>query len=363
MTSISNNIVCLLCAASVVVYILPSWGDAASWMPSTTTPKRNETTATSSSCPLEPCNISMVLVGDSLTRFQYFSLVYFLRHGQWLDPQASPNLIHPSTLMGGAEESTYEWTPWFQASTNALAPFEKCDCYREPTAISGGDWMTEVLPYICENRYYYDPVRQNRVTYIQAYGNATTLHGHWTGHQEKAWGPLTRRIPYLWEGDWMDAIRSHIAALNPEVLVFNAGIWDHSFGSASFRAAFMEALRDTATTGRRVIWKTTTAGNYGDYTQQASDAAMCDLLQDCLNVTWTTTVPQSLYVDYFHFLEPVYRLLNEQLLAHLSISIPPIMSSTSGDVIWYPTSIPGLVAPTTRARMRDHSNTDQRRQY
>lgn len=37
-------------------------------------------------CELEPCGVSIVFLGDSLTRFQYYSLVYFLRHGEWIDP-------------------------------------------------------------------------------------------------------------------------------------------------------------------------------------------------------------------------------------------------------------------------------------
>jgi hypothetical protein len=311
----------------------------------------------SSSCPMEPCGISMLFMGDSLTRFQYISLVYFLRHRRWIDaPATIPHLVRPGDYLAG--ELSSEWSPWYQASMDLFAPYENCDCYREPRTIDT-DYQ-----YICENRYYHDPIRNNTVTYLQALGSAHLMRGHW--HAEQAIpqlmeyhrtmnqseigdtvGPVNGRvIPYRWQGTWIDAIRGHVADLAPAVLIMNAGRWRHPFLDAPFRDAIVAALQDAGIP--RVIWKTTTADRGGKYTDafNETDAAMCNLLE-CLDTTWTLDVPSTLYVDWCHFLEPVYRLLNEQLLQQLGIAIPTGVSSVTNvsSISWYPErlAIPGLV--------------------
>jgi hypothetical protein len=219
------------------------------------------------------------------------------------------------------------------------------------------------LPYVCENRYYHDPVRNNTVTYLQAYGNAATIRGHWSAQQAipqlveyhrtnnqsavgDTVGPMIGRVPYRWQGTWIDTIRGHVADLAPSVLIMNAGKWRHSFHETTFRAAIVAALQDVSSIIPRVIWKKTTADRGGKYTYNETDMTMCALLE-CMDTTWTMDVPSSMYVDQGHFLEPVYRLLNEQLLHQLGIAIPASVSSVTNhsSVAWYPErlSIPGLV--------------------
>ena len=51
-----------------------------------------ESTATPEfQCPLEPCHISMAFMGDSLSRFMYYSVAYYLRHGQWIVDRPTRN--------------------------------------------------------------------------------------------------------------------------------------------------------------------------------------------------------------------------------------------------------------------------------
>jgi hypothetical protein len=315
--------------------------------------------ASSSSCTMEPCGVSIVFLGDSLSRFQYVSLVYFLRHGVWIDPSALPVLVRPKDYIGGMELA-FEWSPWFRASMDALQPYENCDCYREAGMLNGQGGK---LPYICENRYYHDPVRNNTVTYLQAYGTATSIRGHWPAQQAipqlaeyhrtnnqsaigDTVGPMVGRVPYRWQGTWMDTFRGHVADLAPAVLIMNAGKWRHSFHETTFRDAIVAALQDVGSIIPRVIWKKTTADRGGKYTYNETDETMCALLE-CVDTTWTVDVPSSMYVDQGHFLEPVYRLLNEQLLHQLGIAIPDSVSSVANhsSVAWYPErlSIPGLV--------------------
>jgi hypothetical protein len=322
----------------------------------------SKTNSLSFSCPMEPCGLSMLFMGDSLTRFQYISLVYFLRHGRWIDaPATIPHLVRPSDYLVAGEHRS-QWSPWYQATMDLLAPYENCDCYREPSNI---DTRSQ---YTCENRYYHDPVRNNTVTYVQAFGKAYPIRGHWRAeqaipqlveyHQTKnqsalgdTVGPMLSRVPYRWEGTWIDVIRGHVADLAPAVLIMNAGKWRHSFLDAPFRDGIVAALQNVSSVIPRVIWKTTTADQGGIYTSSfnETDAAMCNLLE-CLNTTWTMDVPPTLYVDKSHFLEPVYRLLNEQLLQQLGFAIPTGVSSVANvsSVSWYPErwTIPGLVRPT-----------------
>jgi hypothetical protein len=320
-------------------------------------PPRSATRTTPSFCPMKPCDVSMVFMGDSLTRFQYLSLVYFLRHGVWIDPTSVPHLVRP--LDYNLQKS---WQPWFRASMDALEPNENCDCLRESGQLNA------TLPFICENRYYHDPVRNNTVTYLQAFGTQSTIHGHWLAQQAipqlvayhrtknqsaigDTVGPMLGRVPYRWEGTWMDAIRGHVADLAPAVLIMNAGKWKHSFHDPLFQDAIVTALQNVSSVIPRVIWKKTTADLGGKYTYNETDSTMCALLE-CMDTTWTMDVPQSLYMDQNHFYEPVYRLLNEQLLQQLGIAIPISVSSATNDssVSWYPErlAIPGLVRPFER---------------
>ena len=341
-------------------------------------PSRKETEETlgklsshNTECPQHPCGISLVFMGDSLSRFQYYSLVYFLRHGTWIDPNSSPNLVRPMDFLGGYELN-FEWSPWFNASMAALAPYENCDCYREAGRLNGKGGK---LRFMCENRYYYDPVRNNRVTFIQSVGSATTIRGHWDA--QKAWpqleryhrlhnesaigvtvGPMQSRVPYLWEGSWMDAIRGHVSDLKPDVLVMNAGKWAHSFAEPDFRGDIMSALNDTSIP--RVIWRTTTADRGGRYRTALTDHVMCQLVE-CMNATWTVSVPRDLYVDQGHFTEPVYRLLNEQMLTQLNVRIPASASSISSDgmIQWYSSiPIPGLGLRIQEQRDENNQHID-----
>jgi hypothetical protein len=52
---------------------------------------------------------------------------------------------------------------------------------------------------------------------------------------------------------------------------------------------------------------------------RTSDRAMCHLLGQCLNISWTAYLRPELFFDKFHFAEPVYRIMNEQLLQQLQL--------------------------------------------
>jgi hypothetical protein len=73
---------------------------------------------------LRPQNLRIAFIGDSLTRFQYMSLVYYLKTGNW-----NANFFDSHRFKGKNEFIDY--------TIDAMQPNEHCDCYR------GGDWTNQ----------------------------------------------------------------------------------------------------------------------------------------------------------------------------------------------------------------------------
>ena len=133
-----------------------------------------------------------------------------------------------------------------------FAPLEQCDCFK-PRGNFNSVHFHELgngafVPVSTENRYFYDPMRNNSVVYIQAFGSRGS-HGNWRPedafkHQHPIRDPrLSRYVnmsgdninssrssflehPYLWETGWAEMITEHISKLKlkPNYLVLNAGI-------------------------------------------------------------------------------------------------------------------------------------------
>ncbi|KAG7346460.1 hypothetical protein IV203_005528 [Nitzschia inconspicua] len=268
-------------------------------------------------CPQFPCDLSIVFIGDSLSRFMYVSLVHFLRHNKWIEPTDNPNLVKPRDYIGGTEESTFNWKPYFIASTKALAPYEACDCWREPSDPNNNRKYETIV----ENRYFHDPIRNNTIVYLFAYGNKVPMRGHWNDsfqllQNTSLHGPWTNETtipPFVWTYDhWADAVLNQVVPIRPHTLVMNAGHWKHAIGRDSYRERVAEVSKQSVP---QVIWRTTTADDDGSFDEHLhTDRAICVELE-CLNVTgWTSKLDKAFYVDKVHFIEPVYRKMNELLL-------------------------------------------------
>lgn len=98
-----------------------------------------------------PTGLRLVLMGDSITRYQYLSLAYFLRHGKWFDPKQKPHLVDQNSYIRKARADK-GWAYFFRETNRLLSPMEKCDCFRER-------WpnIKYVDRYVMENRYFHDP--------------------------------------------------------------------------------------------------------------------------------------------------------------------------------------------------------------
>ncbi len=271
-------------------------------------------------------DIHMVMIGDSLMRYQYLSLVYRLRHGVWFDTSKWYfNLVSETTFADPFHRHT--WGAFLFHTNRILHPNEVCDCHRRPVYK-----MEEIV----ENRYYYDPILNNSIVFLLAYGHEFPVVGRlhpkkvrkirsgsrsgWQGRALQKYGRLSWKY-----NDRHDVIRNHVQRLIPQPrhIVLNAGAWKHSFGydrSASnhhrnLSQATFDLVRTMQDTPQyQYVWRTTTYRNNRTNDGLESDPIMCELVSICVNVSYTHHVRQDLYWDKIHFLEPVYRVQNEQML-------------------------------------------------
>jgi len=286
-----------------------------------------------------PTGLRLVMMGDSLTRYQYMSLVYFLRNGIWINPnETNQNFVR--------EKSFSSWNNYFNVTTSALAPMEYCDCFRP---------ANNNLDNSVENRYFYDKARDNRVIYLLAYGHKIPMHGRWnsstamsllSGPRQE--GEAARGLTqpsgnngFAWQfADWKEAIEAHVSGFGAKHLLFNAGVWPNQFHEPETFLNFTESLIER---GIQPIWKSTTySQNHmlgGILARKTSrrDARiwrqMCGkrsskipnatLQTWCVDLGWTRNVNSSRYWDRLHFVEPVYRVMNEELLELLGHPFPP----------------------------------------
>jgi hypothetical protein len=312
-------------------------------------------------------NLRLVFLGDSVTRYQYLSLVYFLRYGRWydIDMSSSVNNLMNAHSFHHPFHPNEDWNEFFLQSNRMLHPMEICDCIR-----SGSDHAHDIL---IERRYFYDATYNNMIVYINMNGNETHPGRGYYGRlsPDRIFGPdfhkmvgvlpgMNQQHPQQmntssaieWEfTTWGELIRQYIGRLdlnyntthsvtenqpprNAHVLL-NAGLHPHDFHDINVAQDVKDALNDIQLPG---TWKTTTytkdfvlqqqsrklsskqklgapSRTYLD-SSDSSDRQMCTALHQCLNVSWIAQLqtPSRYYFDNLHFLEPIYRIFNEEFL-------------------------------------------------
>jgi hypothetical protein len=262
---------------------------------------------------LLPTNLHLAMIGDSLTRYQYLSLVYYLeRQGKWIDKTEHPNpMVHKSYA---------SWPNFYRTTNLGLHGHEQCDCFRKDA----------VTYQVRENRYYDDVSADanHHVTYIEKFGKAAA-HGRWTPdqirdnhHPPSDYYESDQNVTDdIWRyTTWTDVIHGHVAQLqpSPRYVVLNAGLWNHDLHTTQDFTVIRQALEDHDMIG---IWKTTTArSNHPEergarFQPHPHDVLGCQILPYCLNLSWTSHDEYlSQYYDHAHFYAPVYQLMNEELL-------------------------------------------------
>mmetsp|Transcript_45929 Transcript_45929/g.112050 ORF Transcript_45929/g.112050 Transcript_45929/m.112050 type:complete len:377 (+) Transcript_45929:51-1181(+) len=265
-------------------------------------------------------NLRLVIVGDSVTRYQYLNLVNYIENGTW-DTRA--------TLDNGTTSRTYiketnfpgTWPELFDFTNKMFHGNEICDCYRNP---DNGAY----LPTVREARYYADSVKNNNyVSYFPRYGDMGT-RGNLLPHQllqqqqvvENSTFYLNTEIPtFQWDYNWTSLIFQYVARMEPkpQYFVFNSGLWQNHDLDEPTILAIREALVENEIVG---IYKTTTRAKNerGNKNLQPYEQVACEVFP-CLNLHWTADLPHRDYLDRVHFSGPAYRRMNQQLLDFINV--------------------------------------------
>ena len=251
-------------------------------------------------------NVHIVFFGDSVTRYQYLSLVYYAYKDTWYPDRQGQDLVNEHTFNN--------WNSFYNYSTLIFDGKLKCDCFHPES--------TE-YNRIVENRYYQDRQNNLYLTFIQKFGNlaAQGYLKHDSAFNDDT-PPYTRHSkmdPVIWTHDWVETIRQHIAKLKPkpDYIVLNAGLWVNNFNDRSYLQAIRQALDDSHIIG---IYRTTTRPRTSsDPNLSFSDKLACEVFQYCLDITgYTASLDPSHYWDPNHFYSHVNTKLNEMFLDFLS---------------------------------------------
>ena len=319
----------------------------------------------------------VMLVGDSVTRYQYLNLAQSLETGLHIpwDPPTEHDNLHGT------------WANFFAATTERLGGHSACDCWRPPN-----DWPQEVCRgglcawAVLGSRYYAWPEAQLELTFLEALGGAKAPPAAVWHEPAEAFGfhcgkaaaaaaaegrdpalPARCAVPAsngsaaaaalgpacapgecasppdhvdaLW-----DAIRAMVLRTRPAILVVNSGLWGIQWqeGEGGNVARLMGAL-DWAVSSKGgvevAVWKTTTHQITGDLREGAFDDTPLRTQREHLVVEafrargWpvldaaeatrelaaravnSSSDREHAFIDAVHFTRSIYRALNELLVS------------------------------------------------
>jgi hypothetical protein len=260
-----------------------------------------------------PQNLNIVFMGDSLTRYQYLDMAYFLSHnGTWIRPEDRPSMVMEKTHYLG-------WNSFYNFTNANLSPYESCDCFRN----AGMNGVRMNHKVTVENRYFIDTKRNNRVTFLQKFGDKP-FKTSWAVseiHQTHELVTSEKDVVIINKWNWVDTVKNFVCAMEPtpSAFIFNSGLWvDNELSQLDVQLQILSALRDC---GIASVYKTTTVARNGRQTMPDKNRELlCTLADMCQNVSWTSLVPSDEYWDLVHFHPKIYSMLNLQLLSYLASS-------------------------------------------
>ena len=97
----------------------------------------------------------IAFLGDSLTRYQYLDLLYYIKFGKWIQPTSKTFLTY--------QPRHKKWKTFFNFSSAMFRPEEQCDCFRQEEGIA---WA---IGRATENYYYWNPLTNNSIAYFQKF--------------------------------------------------------------------------------------------------------------------------------------------------------------------------------------------------
>ena len=274
----------------------------------------------SNASPEIPSNLRLAMLGDSLMRYQYIDLVYFLKSfGDSIHNTTGTKLnegkswwrntsLTPPIEYGDAPSKYYSsWDVYYNYTNSLLQPYERCDCYR---------W----IPQNRENRYYYDPrTFTNNVIYYINKGGINPVQSYWT--PQTIWddhGPMHRQghktnpsdWPHKHIFNWAEVINDFISQLvpKPNIIILNAGFWEHNLHDPKIRTKIIQSIKEQ---GMISIYKTTSkTTKLNETSMRDYETEMCRLADYCFDLTWTFNITADCLYDDKHFISPIYSWMN-----------------------------------------------------
>lgn len=254
------------------------------------------------------------LIGDSLSRYQYLNLVYFLETGSWSSDPALPN---------EAENRFSNWNEFYAVTNQRMGGHEVCDCFRDNRAIT------------VENRYFDHDGMQ--VKYFQMFGVDARILVHdpdLVRHGLCRPGSCSENVlPVHDLGLPLQSGAIHGLLDNNKDcghVFFNGGIWWLVDSENTLALNHSSLIKQEVgkyrgrNHGGKLHWKMTTATKLQNRPEYlfARDLLRLGLIDSFFD-SWALTVDilesyPGLIWDNYHFYWQVYKGLNTVLLAYLA---------------------------------------------
>ena len=254
----------------------------------------------------------IIFVGDSLTRYQYLSLVFFLENKVWLPGYGNDSFGYRSPCL---ETQWPSWRDFYLGTTAQLNGHESCDCCRANNCT------------VLENRYYRK--KPFSITYLQFFRHDMGMSGH-VGFPPSNSSPPCRpgdcNAHVDWKGDLAHAMQTVVSRLKPDYIVLNSGLWQSTNGwSTQVISQVIKKINDVLKPKNgTAIWKTTTQSRSMDISPNHDSKIKTMAAQAGWKIfdAWALTralplLKPSVYWDNLHFLPFVYNELNTALLHNL----------------------------------------------
>jgi hypothetical protein len=313
-----------------------SWQDVnGTILPRLLEPNASELTISHSSALSGLRDRSILFIADSITRYQYLNLVYFLATGSFHSPKP-----HNENEKHWGDSQFQNWTRFYIGTTErlqleSLGRGAICDCFRELN-----------LTHMVENRYYRDARRNISVSFV--FLGRYPIHGHdldWlTGNCtsppcRQTGCPVGSCSRQKADWDWVlntprEALVHLTKMLRPDTIIYNSGAWgDYGFPKHRYLVtSLIEGGHEARMLGvRHLYWKTTT-----DCAGKLKNAEMNNLVPRLRKESWriydSYTLTHSLALmgphtrgdrnftvcwDRMHPYQGVHMALNEVLLRQL----------------------------------------------
>lgn len=203
-------------------------------------------------------NKRIAFMGDSVIRYQYHALAYFLANKHF--PKKEDKLCNEK-LFGN-------WTKFFEYENRLMKGHELSESFRRQDTCCGG-WT------VCDNRQLHIPHLNATIWFFLWFGKPSFPHGHFNIKE----GLLkTCNLGYCDETSsnhsWMlhpaDFMHQFIVAHNPHLFFLNCGLHEFPFDSkypwsvkqGKVFADVLDSLKKFPNITTKVLWKATTPHHY-----------------------------------------------------------------------------------------------------